>query len=303
MRARGPLVSCLVTIVIALAGFVTAGVLPAAATPGTVQYVALGDSYAAGTAIHSDCPADGYPVLLAQGRIDLTANAACSGAKIADVASYVADPRSALDGNTRLVTLTVGAANLGLSAVLDACLAGTGLQCQTAISNAQGVLGDCPGGESLLARSLTDLYADIADKVPRARIVVTGYPLLFERPADNDPDRVAKTAINKATTDLNCVIERAVTAANDADVNIHYVDVTGEFVGHGIVNPRSCTDPSAFIHSLLICDPPPPRPDPEAFHPTAAGYRAYADAISASLPGGWLKTRTVGLRSDGKSWL
>lgn len=48
----------------ALAGFVTAGVLPAAATPGTVQYVALGDSYAAGTAIHSDCPADGYPVLL-----------------------------------------------------------------------------------------------------------------------------------------------------------------------------------------------------------------------------------------------
>jgi hypothetical protein len=39
----------LVTIVIALAGFVTLGALPAAATnSSTVQYVALDDSYAAG---------------------------------------------------------------------------------------------------------------------------------------------------------------------------------------------------------------------------------------------------------------
>ena len=51
MSARGPLVSGLVTMVIALAGFVTVGALPAAATPGTIQYVALGDSYAAGTAV------------------------------------------------------------------------------------------------------------------------------------------------------------------------------------------------------------------------------------------------------------
>ena len=69
------------------------GALPAAATPGTVQYVALGDSYAAGTASQlGGCPrSDGYPALLAfESRIELTANAACSGAKISDVASYVA---------------------------------------------------------------------------------------------------------------------------------------------------------------------------------------------------------------------
>jgi hypothetical protein len=47
MRARGRLLSCLVTMVLALAGFVTAGVLPAAATPSIIPYVALGDSYAA----------------------------------------------------------------------------------------------------------------------------------------------------------------------------------------------------------------------------------------------------------------
>ena len=53
MSARGRFLSVLVSIVIALAGFVTVGALPAAAAPSAVQYVALGDSYAAGTAAGS----------------------------------------------------------------------------------------------------------------------------------------------------------------------------------------------------------------------------------------------------------
>ena len=49
MTARGRFVARLVTMLIALAGFVTVGALPAAAdNSATIQYVALGDSYAAG---------------------------------------------------------------------------------------------------------------------------------------------------------------------------------------------------------------------------------------------------------------
>jgi len=49
MNDRGRFLSGLGSIVVALAGFVTVGALPAAATNSdTVQYVALGDSYAAG---------------------------------------------------------------------------------------------------------------------------------------------------------------------------------------------------------------------------------------------------------------
>jgi hypothetical protein len=49
MTARGRLVARLRTMLIALAGFLTVGVLPAAAgNSRTVPYVALGDSYAAG---------------------------------------------------------------------------------------------------------------------------------------------------------------------------------------------------------------------------------------------------------------
>jgi hypothetical protein len=58
MSVRGRFLSVLVSVVTALAGFVAVGALPAAAAPGIVQYVALGDSYAAGTAAGSfpdDC--------------------------------------------------------------------------------------------------------------------------------------------------------------------------------------------------------------------------------------------------------
>ena len=294
MNTRGRLLSGLVAAVLALAGCVTAGALPAAAAPGTIPYVALGDSYAAGTAIQPCTQSDiGYPALLdLESRIKLTKNAACSGA----TTDTVALP-SELNSETRLVTLTVGAANLGLSDVARACLAGTLADCLNAIRPAQLELGDCPGGESPLGDDLIVLYGEVAKAAPNARIVVTGYPLLFEPPAaDADPVLAAKiTAINEATTTLNCVIERAVAAANDADVNIHYVDVTEEFAEHGLVIQGSvikCPDSDAFIYGPFIsCDPR--KPDPEAFHPTAEGYRAYADAISAALPGGWLKDKIV----------
>ena len=287
MRARGRLLSCLVTVVIALAGFVTAGALPAAAAPSTVPYVALGDSYAAGTAAAGsfpNCPHGdgGYPALLedgAESRIDLTANAACSG----DTTFDVLNPQlSALKSDTRLVTLTVGAANLGLSAVLAACSNLTTpemvQECQRQINRALALLRDCPEDKNslILDCSLTPLYAKVAEKARGARIVVTGYPLLFESPPAGDP----RAAINQATTRLNSLIERAVTATQATYANIYYVDVTKEFAGHGI--GCGCTDP-------FINPPPPPNAPPgEAFHPTPEGYSAYAKAIKTKLPGGWL---------------
>src|SRR5215207_2611589 len=271
MTARGRLMARLVTILIAFAGFVMAGTLPAAAqsNSGTVQYVALGDSYAAGQGggdYINDCleSPNGYPYLLDhRRRIDLRDNVACTGATTTTVAST---QLSALTEDTELVTLTVGAADLGLSTVLTACTAGTQEQCQAAIANAQAQLGT-------LFVSLTNLYAAVADEdaAPNALIVVTGYPLLFEPPAEGDPDAAIITAINNAITALNSTIQQAVLAAQTAGINIIYVDVTDEFAGHGI----GSTQP--FIHAT----------GPDAYHPNAAGYRAYAKAIFAAIRDAW----------------
>jgi lysophospholipase L1-like esterase len=262
--------------VIALAGFVTVGAPTAAAGPtGTLQYVALGDSYAAGVGappydIDKDCKrsSKGYPALLdPKGRIDLQANATCIGA----TTTYVRDNLpSELNENTRLVTLTVGAADLGLSEVLAACTAVPPKQCQTEINRALGLLAVGPGGESVLGSLLTALYADVAHAAPNALIVVTGYPLLFEL-VQGDPDLALKTQINNATAALNLTIKTAVESAHESGVNIVYVDVTERFEGHGI---GSADDP--FINSPSVGLP-------EAFHPNAAGYRAYAKAISTAI--------------------
>jgi lysophospholipase L1-like esterase len=274
MSARGRFSSVLVTIVVALAGFVTVGALPAAAAPSAIQYVALGDSYAAGqgappylnTCLQSN---QSYPELLdGEGRIELQENnPTCTGATTASVAATL---MSALTSDTRLVTLTVGAANLDLSGVLLACSPGPSVACDTAIRQALSML-------PMLGSQLTELYAAVAVAAPRARIVVTGYPHLFE-----PVDQLSMT-INAAIDQLNNTIEQAVSVANDADINIHYVDVTDEFAGHGI---------GALPPAVLFINPPSVGL-PDAFHPTAAGYQAYADAISAALPGGWLKQKQL----------
>ena len=189
-------------LVAGLAGILTVGALPAAAdTVGIGQYVALGDSYAAGQG--ASAPDDylnnclqspnGYPALLdAENQIHLRANAACTGATTSDVAE---EQLSALKQGTRLVTLTVGAADLGLSAGASSLYARTPDAVPDAIKAALALLTLPPEGESELGGRLTDLYAEVADAAPNALIVVTGYPLLFEL-VQGDPDLDIKTQIN-----------------------------------------------------------------------------------------------------------
>jgi lysophospholipase L1-like esterase len=276
MTARGRLLSGLVAVVIALAGFVTVGAPTAAAGPtGTLQYVALGDSYAAGmgappyvsSSFSDDClqSNNGYPALLdPKGRIDLQVNATCPGATTTDVTAILDSPQNPLSREIRLVTLTVGGNDLGFAALAGACLAGTQDQCRQAIAAAEGNLTG-------LRSALPLLYRQVAGQAaPNALIVVTGYPYLVESTAPYDP--VLIKAINEATAALNTTIEAAVIATRkDTGANIVYVDVTEQFEGHGI---GTLDDP--FING-------PSAGFPEAFHPNAAGYRAYAKAISAAI--------------------
>jgi lysophospholipase L1-like esterase len=270
MSARGRFLSGLVTMAIALAGSATVGALPAAANSGTVQYVALGDSYATGQGAGSylnSCrqTANGYPELLdSEKRIHLQANETCSGATTFDVAET---QLSALNRGTKLVTLTVGGNDVNVAAVAAACSPTPSATCLDAINRAHAQL-------PVLGGHLTDLYALVAEAAPNALIVVTGYPYLFEQPAEGDPNAAIITQINDATTALNATIQQAVATTRATGVNIVYIDVTGseEFGGHGIGSAEP------FINST----------GPDAFHPNIQGYLAYAEAISAKLPSAWL---------------
>jgi lysophospholipase L1-like esterase len=178
----------------------------------------------------------------------------------------VADTQlSQLTPGVELVTLTVGGNDLGFASLAGTCTTATTpekqLQCLAAIQAAVARLKDL---------HLTDLYGDVADAAPKALIVVTGYPYLLEP----DPDNLIITEFNRATAALNQTIADAVIATGND--NIVYVDVTTPFEHHGI----GCRpDPGC----LFINGPTSGVPGAVPFHPNAAGYRAYADALLAAI--------------------
>ena len=226
-----------------------------------LSYVALGDSFAAGLS-GADSPgacqrgAESYPqVLGAVPGIDLTADATCSGAVTGDMGGQL----TGLSAATTLVTLTVGGNDLDFASVVDTCLQASGGSCQADIDAAADLLTSGALGDRLAA-----VYAQIAAAAPNARTVVTGYPYLYA--PSTDP---LITQLNAATAALNLTIRGAVAAAQAQrpEVGIDFVDVTSTFAGHGI------NDADPWISDTGT----------GAFHPTVAGYGAYAAAVRSAL--------------------
>jgi lysophospholipase L1-like esterase len=267
MITRTRFLSSLGVILLAASGLIAAGALPATAAPVAPinRYVALGDSYAAGQGADPYLNAclqstNGYPAVLDSVKgTNLLRNASCRGATTEAV---VATQLSALNRGTTLVTLTVGGNDLNVDAVAAACKAAVPVGCQAALTAASALLGS-----GVFANRLATTYADVAVAAPHARILVTGYPYLFETPGVADPNFATISAVNSATTALNATIAGVVAQAHAAGADIHYVDVTAAFALHGI----GSIDPWIGFAGL------------EAFHPNAAGYRAFAIALEAAL--------------------
>ncbi|SDK65481.1 SGNH/GDSL hydrolase family protein [Arthrobacter sp. ok362] len=251
------------------AGFTAA---PATANPVTANapapvYIALGDSYAAGTgggdylvspAAPQQClqTAAAYPVLRGA-----ALNLGCFGAKTTDVAAAAGQFEPALKTAT-VVTVTVGGNDVDTGQVAVACtLAPSSPECSAALYNTLVVkLRELPG-------KIKAMLTTIKNKAPNARIVLTGYPRLFTISAALTTQQVqAAKTMNSAADLLNATI------AYSALVNrVRYVSVTERFTGHGI----GSGDP--WI--VAPCNPLAPCARPlDAFHPTAAGYSGGYDA-------------------------
>ncbi|MBC7443514.1 MAG: SGNH/GDSL hydrolase family protein [Ramlibacter sp.] len=264
MKPRTRLLSSVIAVVLAASGVVAAGAFPASAAPTAPvnKYVALGDSYAAGQGGEGYLDGclrspNGYPALLdAVKGINLLRNVSCSLATTVDVTGT---QLSALNRGTTLVTLTVGGNDLNVAGIAAACASADPVACGNAISTAGAMI---KSGE--LAGRLAATYARVGVAAPNARVVVTGYPLLFAPSADP-----LITQLNGATIVLNQTIQGVVARAQSIrpTASIEFVDVSTAFAGHAIGNTDSWVNFAG----------------PDAFHPTPAGYQAYAAAIQAAL--------------------
>ncbi len=258
-----------------------AGRVPAAASPtptpvpraeempqmtlaGDTRYVSLGDSFASGMGAgddHGGCARSAESsyagVFAAKTGVLLLHNAACSGATTHDL---VKKQLWALDTDTDLVTVSIGGNDLGVAALASACARGSSANCKRDFSAAIETIGQ-------LTDRLSATYQAIAEAAPNARIVVMGYPLLFELPATNSPEFATTAAVNTATAALNADAESAVVRQQERGVQIWYSAVS--FADHGVGSARP------WVNSTGLA----------AYHPTAAGYREYARALEATLAG------------------
>jgi lysophospholipase L1-like esterase len=244
--------------------------VPAEAAEKT-RYIALGDSYAAGQGAGpylDDCfrSENTYSELAAELKvIKLDRNVACSGNTTQDV---VDTQLRRLSKNTELVTITAGGNNLRVGDIFSRC--GAALLDPSAVPLCAGATAFAAAqiSSQRLAADVAAMIRSVKEAAPNAKIVVTGYPYLYDPvvPNANDPLSLFISTATPLVDGLNGSIAAAAYAAG-----AKYVDVRAAFAGHGI----NSADP--WIN-LDLQNPT----SPDNFHPNAEGYKAYFASLKAA---------------------
>jgi lysophospholipase L1-like esterase len=254
-----------------------------------LHYVALGDSYSAGSGVLPldlsaplECARSSvnYPHDLANRLgLDLT-DVTCGGAKTQDFSGSqypgVAPQLDALNDSTDLVTMTIGGndSNTFIDAILACGSAGVatlgfGHPCQSLYGNSFDNTIDTTTYQALDAT-----LAAVKAKAPNARVAIVGYPWIV--PAQAVPGCYAEMPIASGDipylrdleTHLNAAVQRAA-----ADNGVTYVDMSGVSNGHDACEPSG----TRWIEPLLFGTNYVP------VHPNATGEAAMANQVAATL--------------------
>jgi lysophospholipase L1-like esterase len=249
-------------------------VMPLLAAPAQAaapSYVALGDSYSSGVGTRSYI-SDGtscqrsvyaYPSLIAAARGYALNFRACSGARIADVANT---QLSALSSTTAYVTISVGGNDAGFSSVLTECAKpGWMSNCNGAIDQAQAYINNTLPG------ALSTLYASIRAKAPNAKVVVVGYPRIFNGEDCNAGTWFSPSEESRLNDTADLLDSR--TAAQASAKGFAFANPVSRFVGHAVC------DSVEWINGLSY-------PVSESYHPNRAGHSSgYTPLVSPLLTG------------------
>ncbi len=247
-------------------------VIAASASAQTaVHYVALGDSYSSGVGAGNYTSASGscdrstnaYPQLWANSNSPASfAFVACSGAT---TSSVISSQLSALSTATTLVSITVGGNDVGFSSVMKTCVLHSTSTCVSAIDAAESQM------RAQLPAELNAVLADISADAPNARVVVLGYPELYDLSKSSTCIGLSTTDrrdLNAAADELDGQVKAA--AGRYGDV---FADVRSAFAG------REICDSGNWLHSVNILDVS------ESYHPTAAGQADAYEPVFAAAAG------------------
>ncbi|WP_020579485.1 SGNH/GDSL hydrolase family protein [Actinopolymorpha alba] len=264
VRIRHQAFRLLVLLGFATGSLIATGIPAGAATP---TYTALGDSYSSGVGTRSyysdgtNCKRSpyAYPVLDAARLSARLTFAACSGAKVADVRN---GQLGSLNSATTYVTVSVGGNDTGWSSVLLKCAQPWPTTCWGEIDAANSFI------RNTLPGRLDGLYSAIRAAAPNARVVVVGYPRLFNGRECNLAARISpgeQSALN-ASADLLVTTIAGRAAAH----GFRFVDARGPFTGHAVC------DTVEWLNGLS-------NPISESYHPNRSGQTGYANLVESAL--------------------
>lgn len=264
MSHRAP-VRALTALAALLAIVLSVVLVPGAAQAATVNYVALGDSYSSGVGAGpydwSGCfrSQKSYaPLWAAANGVTSFKFPACGGAETADV---INSQVNSLSTSTTLVTVTIGGNDAGFAEVIVSCKFGSTSTCVNAVNQAKSF------ATSTLPGRLDRTYAAIRDRAPNARLIVLGYPRLFET---NYCGLLAMSIYKRTILNEAADLLASIIADRAAATGATFADARPYFAGHGVCG----SDPWIRDVTGVI----------EAYHPDADGYRyGYLPALNKVL--------------------
>jgi lysophospholipase L1-like esterase len=239
---------------------------PAKAAPA---YTALGDSYSSGTGTREYYADSGgcqrsqyaYPVIDAARLGASLTFAACSGARISGILS---GQLGSLNAGTAYVTVTAGGNDLGWSAVIIQCAKPWPYTCWSHIDAAENYIRNTLPGQ------LDQLYTEIRNRAPNARIAAVGYPRLFNGEECNAIARISPGEQARLNSAANLLAD---TTRDRALANgILFVDARPAYSGHAVCDDVEWINGTSW-------------PIGESYHPNRNGQMGYAGIVEAALRG------------------
>lgn len=254
-----------------------------AARAATLEYVALGDSAAAGPLVGGQdwnllclrSRSRNYPAVVANLLGARLTDVTCSAAKLPDLSGrqygIIAPQLTALRTTTDLVTLTIGGNDSELVTLALGCInllrEPLGRSCADRLQQQ----GDPTKTKiTAFAAALGSTLDEIHRRAPRARLLVTGYPTYIRQggcfPAQpiwaRDGDY-----LQSLVADLNAAIRDKAR-----EHRATYVDLAAESVGHDTCAPAA----QRYVEGLIPASPAAP------LHPNATGMTAFGHAVAAA---------------------
>jgi lysophospholipase L1-like esterase len=231
------------------------------------KYVALGDSYSAGTGTGTNYEpknsgnchrtTKAYPYLLHNAHPDWGfVNATCEGAETDDLINLQA---SSLTQDTTWVTYTVGGNDAGFENVIKACYPSETTNCFQQIATAQGFI------KNVLPTLLNNVNNKIKSQASSAKVVVLGYPRVFNGEDCNtftDFDPLEMQKLNETAEQLSTALRAAATRAG---ANFTFRDAIPGFGGHAVCDPPGSGEGAEWINGASL-------PLKESYHPKIEGH-------------------------------